>query len=53
MHIYSKEVIEMQKMKNEIFDFFPVQLDLPTEVLESAEEIRIRLRTSYSYKIFE
>ena len=37
----------MQKIKNEIFDYIPCKLDLSEEVIMNAEEIRIRLRTTY------
>lgn len=43
----------MHKIMDEIFSFFPCELDVPEEVLLCSEEIRIRLRTSYFNKIFK
>ena len=37
----------MQKIKDEIFSFFPCELGVPEEVMMCSEEIRIRLRTGY------
>ncbi len=41
----------MQKIKDEIFDYFPCNLDLEDNITSNAEEIRIRLRTTYMHKI--
>lgn len=37
----------MHKLIDEIFSFFPCELEIPEEVMMYSEEIRIRLRTSY------
>lgn len=37
----------MQKIKDEIFEFFPCELGVPEEIMMYSEEIRIRLRTGY------
>lgn len=48
MHIYDiSEVRVMHNIEEEIFSYMPEKLKIPKNVLEKAEEIRIRLRTTY------
>lgn len=47
MHIYViSEVRVVHKLEEEIFLYMPKDLKIPDNVLEKAEEIRIRLRTT-------
>lgn len=47
MHIYDiSEVRVMHNIEEEIFSYMPKDLKIPDNVLEKAEEIRIRLRTT-------
>ena len=33
----------MLKIKDEIFDYFPLNVEVPNEIMQKAEEIRVRL----------